>query len=70
MIEGGVNMKKSDARQMAREIRGFVVGNKADVNEVMGDYLMDMPLEDVYLVEDTYFEMLRGGEFEDITGIQ
>ena len=63
-------MKKKEARQMAREIRGFVVGNKADVNEVMGDYLVDMPLDDVYLVEDTYFEMLKAGEFKDITGVQ
>jgi hypothetical protein len=55
---------------MAREIRGYIKEGGADLYEVMDAYCEGMAAKDIYLIEDTYHEMLRAGEFEDITGVQ
>jgi hypothetical protein len=61
-------MKKSEAKQMAREIRGFVIGKPTYyLHEVLEHYTVGMSQKDKYLVEDTYYEMLKAGEFADIT---
>lgn len=62
--------KWSDIRQMAREIRGFVVGNKVEFSEAMDDYCYNMTQAKTDAIEDAYHEMLGNGEFDDVKGIQ
>ena len=64
-------MNKKTARQMAREIRGQTVGEHGSgLAEVMHEYCIGMTDKDYYLVADTYYEMEKAGEFDDITGVQ
>ena len=62
--------KWSEIKQMAREVRGFVVGNKVEFSEAMDDYCYNMTQAKTDAIEDAYHEMLGNGEFDNIKDVQ